>query len=362
MLLLIHMGLAGPSYGQTGANVLLVVNGNSAISRQIGDYYRPRRSVPVSNVCTLGTTDDEEIDWKTYISQIETPVAGCLKKAGLTESVLYIVLTMGVPLKISGIGISFYMRETASVDSELTLLYAKLKGQTFQRAGPINNPFYMKRDALFRHPQFPLYLVTRLAAYDVADVKAMIDRSLAAHNRGKFVIDLSENSDGDGNNWLRNAGILLPADRVIVDESTRALYNQKNVIGYASWGSNDSHRTQRWLHNEWLPGAIATEFVSTGARTLKRPPDVWNYTSWKDTAHFWAGTPQGLTADFLHEGATGAAGNAYEPYLTGCARPDYVLPAYFQGRNLAESFYLGLPFVSWQGIVFGDPLCSLGKP
>jgi uncharacterized protein (TIGR03790 family) len=361
-MLLLLLALAPFSHAQTGANVLLVVNGKSAISRQVADYYRPRRSVPVANVCTLATTEDEEITWDIYLSQIETPVGNCLKKAGLTESVLYIVLTMGIPLKVDGSGGDFTTRESASVDSELALLYSKLKGGQFQRAGPINNPFYMKRDAPFRHPQFAIYLVTRLAAYDWADVKAMIDHSLAAHNRGKFVIDLSDSDDKDGNNWLRNAAILLPADRVVLDETRMVLYNQLDVIGYASWGSNDRYRKERWLHYQWLPGAIATEFVSTSARTLKRPPDTWQYTIFGDRDHYWGGSPQGLTADFLHEGATGAAGNAYEPFLGGCARPDYVLPAYFEGRNLAESFYLGLPFVSWQGIVFGDPLCSLGKP
>jgi hypothetical protein len=43
-------------------------------------------------------------------------------------------------------------------------------------------------------------------------------------------------------------------------------------------------------------------------------------------------------------------------------RPDYLLPAWLDGRNLAESFYLGMPFVSWQGVVLGDPLASLGTP
>ena len=71
---------------------------------------------------------------------------------------------------------------------------------------------------------------------------------------------------------------------------------------------------------------------------------------------------QNLSADYLHEGATGVSGNVYEPFLTGCARPDYLLPAYFQGRTLADSYYLSLPYLSWQGIVLGDPLCSLGKP
>ena len=360
--LFLALGIARPSPAQSGANVLLVVNGNSAISRQIGAYYRPRRSVPVANVCTLASTEKEEIDWKTYVSQIETPIGECLKRGHLTESVLYIVLTMGVPLKVDGSGGEFLTRESASVDSELALLYSKLQGVKFERAGPIRNPFFMQRDAPFRHPRFPIYLVARLAAYDLADVRAMIDRSLAAQNRGKFVIDLNHSANDEGNNWLRNAATLLPADRVVLEQTVRVLYQQKDVIGYASWGSNDAHRKERWLHNTWLPGAIATEYVSTSARTLKQPPDTWQYTSWTDKAHFWAATPQGLTADFIHEGATGAEGNAYEPYLTGCARPDYVLPAYFEGRNLVESFYLGIPFLSWQGIVFGDPLCSLGKP
>ena len=57
------------------------------------------------------------------------------------------------------------------------------------------------------------------------------------------------------------------------------LYGEKNVIGYASWGSNDPNRKQRWLHYEWLPGAIATDFVSTNARTFKRPPGDWNISS-----------------------------------------------------------------------------------
>jgi uncharacterized protein (TIGR03790 family) len=348
-------------HAQTGENVLLVVNQNDTVSRQIGDYYRPRRSVPAGNVCKLSTTSNEEIDWKTYEEQIERPVAACLTKGQLQEKVLYIVTTLGVPLKIDGSGRGF-LSTRASVDSELTLLYGKLKGKTYGREGTVPNPLFMKRDTPFRHPLFPIYLVTRLAAYDLADVKAMIDRSLAARNRGKFVLDLKSAGDEQGNDWLRTAALLLPAARTLLEESPRVVKNEKDVIGYASWGSNDSSRTTRFLNFQWLPGAVATEYVSTSARTFQRPPDSWNITSWSDGAHFFAGSPQNLSADLLHEGATGASGNVYEPYLTGCVRPDYLLPAYHEGRNLAESYYLGLMYLSWQSVVLGDPLCSLGKP
>ena len=348
-------------HAQTGENVLLVVNRNVPLSRQIADYYRPRRSVPVKNVCTIDTTGDEEIQWTVYEEQIERPIGECLKKAGLVDKVLYIVTTMGVPLKVDGPG-AHQLSERASVDSELALLYSKLQGTRYSRVGGIPNPFFMRRDSRFQHPAFPIYLVTRLAAYDLADVEAMIDRSLQARNRGKFVIDLQSAKDEPGNDWLRTAAMLLPARRVVLDETTRPLYNQTDVIGYASWGSNDVNRTQRLLHFQWLPGAIAAEFVSTSARTFRRPPDTWAPTaSWEDKSRYFAESPQGLVADLIHEGATGASGNTYEPYLNACVRPDYLLPAYQQGRNLAESYYLSLVYLSWQSVIVGDPLCAL-KP
>ena len=359
--LLLALAAAIPLAAQSADNVLLVVNQRDASSRQIADYYRQRRSVPAGNVCTIATTSNEEIQWPTYQQEIERPIGECLKKNGLAEKILYIVTTLGVPLKIDGNG-NAQLTERASVDSELTLLYGKLKGMHYPRPGMLPNPYFMKRDELFSHPRFPIYLVTRLAAWDITDVRAMIDRSLQAKNVGHFVVDLGDHNEGGGNEWLKTAAILLPAERTVIDETRKVLYFQPDVIGYASWGSNDGNRKIRILGFRWLPGAVATEFVSTNGRTFKRPPDNWTYTTWGDKAHQWEGSPQGLTGDLIHEGVTGASGNVYEPYLVGCVRPDYLLPAYYQGHNLAESFYVAMPFLSWQGIVVGDPLCSLGKP
>ena len=241
-------------------------------------------------------------------------------------------------------------------NAELTLLYGKMKGATFARAGPLRNPYFGERDAPFRHPTFPIYLVTRLSGWNFTEVQAMIDRGLAARNRGKFVFDTRGPEDNDGNSWLRTAALLLPADRVVLDTTAKVLYGMKDVIGYASWGSNDPGRRQRWLGFEWLPGAIVSDYVSTNARSLRQPPDNWTlqvpFMGWQ----------QNLSADYLHEGATGASGHVYEPYLQTIARPDYLFPAYYKGRNLAESYYLAMPVLSWQNIVLGDPLCSLGKP
>lgn len=348
-------------HGQTGSQVLLVVNRQDPRSQEISDYYRPRRSVPVRNICVLDTAPVEEISWMAYESQIEKPIAACLQKARLEEQVLYIVLTLGVPLKVEGPGVQ-YSASHASVDSELALLYAKLHGRQFPREGFAGNPFYGKRNETFRHPQFPIYLVARLAAFDVAEVQGMIDRSLAARNRGKFVLDQDSPGSAIGNDWLQAAAALLPPDRVVFDRGTSVLYDQRDVIGYAAWGSNDPNRSRRTLGFQWLPGAVALEYVSTNARTLQRPPESWTFEGWQSKLHMFAGSSQSLSADYIRQGATAATGNTYEPYLRACARPDFFLPAYFQGRTLAESYYLSIPMLSWQGVLLGDPLCSLGKP
>ena len=349
-----------PAVAQTADNILLVINDAGPLSRRIGAYYVHKRLLAARNVCRIQTSTAESISWETYRDQIERPIAHCLAERHLAESVLYMVTTMEVPLRVNGKG-SGPAKETCAVDSELALLYSKMKGRRFPQAGAVPNPFFGQRDVPFRHPAFPIYLVTRLAGYDFDEVRAVIDKAFAARNRGKFVIDLKPGG-GDGNDWLRTAAMLLPANRVILDETAKVLYDLNDVIGYASWGSNDSNRHRRMTGFHWLPGAIATEFVSSDGRTFRRPPDSWNITTWKDPAHWFAGSPQSLTADYIHEGAAGCSGHVSEPYLAQTPRPEYVLPAYYSGRNLAESFYVAIPSLSWQNIVVGDPLCSLGKP
>jgi uncharacterized protein (TIGR03790 family) len=346
--------------GQTPNSVLIVVNRPSALSVKIGEYYAGRRHIPAANICRLNASTDEEISRSDFNDQIARPIQNYLRGHNLTEKILYIVTTAGVPLKIRGnLGMS---GEAASVDSELTLLYSDLHGRAHPVPAGVANPFFAKTAALFRHPDFPIYLVTRLAGFDFDDVKGIIDRALEARNRGKFVIDLKGSDNTQGNAWLLQAARQLPRDRLVLDISRSVVYQQTDVIAYASWGSNDPDRKLRHLGFHWLPGAIMTEYVSTNGRSFARPPDSWNIGAWGDPKATFAGTPQSLTADYIHDGVTGASGHVYEPYLQFTPRPNILLPAYYHGRNLAESYYLAIPVLSWMNIVVGDPLCSLGKP
>jgi uncharacterized protein (TIGR03790 family) len=90
-----------------------------------------------------------------------------------------------------------------------------------------------------------------------------------------------------------------------------------------------------------------------------KPPESWKLGDYNRPDSFYADSPQSLSGDLIHEGVTGVSGHVFEPYLGMTPRPDYLFPAYLGGRNLAESFWLSIPALSWQNVVIGDPLCRL---
>src|SRR5215831_12244963 len=322
------MAASVPAHAQTADQVLVVANKRSPISVAIAQYYMRQRAIPATNLVNIDTPQADDVERNVYESEVEKPISKFLTLHKLQEAILYIVTTQGVPLRIMGKLEDQMLDPGASVDSELTVLYQKLHGITIPLPGPRINPFYRQRYTQFRHPQVPMYMVTRLAGYDIADIKGMIDRGLVARNTGKVVIDVRADNNTTGNEWLRAAALLIPKDRLILDDSAKVLSDIKDVIAYASWGSNDPDRRERFLKFQWLPGAIATEFVSNNARTFNRPPDKWTLGTWKDSSTWFFGAPQTMTGDYIHEGASGASGQVWEPYLTYCPRPDFILPAY----------------------------------
>jgi uncharacterized protein (TIGR03790 family) len=358
MLLLLLFAL--PLFAAGPDNVLLVVNTNSPLSLRLGEFYTNWHKLKPEQICRISTATTETVTRSVYDNEIANRIGACLTRTRRVEQTFYLVVTKGLPLRVSqqqqG---DWKLTDGAAVDSELTLLYAKLKGTSPNLAGSLANPFMGRMNEPFAHPAFPIYLVTRLAGYTYEDTIRSIQRCRGARNTGKVVLDLKEDSDQPGDDWLRTASILLPAARVQVDTSTKVIPSATAVIGYASWGSNDKNRVSRKSGMQWLPGAIATEYVSSSLRTQEAPPPTWQLGKWNDSKTFFAGTPQSMILDYIAEGASGVAGAVDEPYLAFTTRPNFLFPAYLSGRNLAESFFLAMPALSWYFIVIGDPLCSL---
>ena len=359
--------LASPAFAQSGDNVLLVVNDASADSLRIAEHYARLRGVPPHQLLRVKVdAATDEIERDVFEAQIQLPIANWLRRHAAQDRILFIVLTKGIPLRVKGT--PGRGGTTASVDSELTLLYRRLLGGDPKPAGPLTNPYYLGASPIatskqFSHDAADLYLVTRLDGYTVDDVLKLIDRGAAPSRSGRILLDQAATAkDAGGDRWLKATADWMTAngfgDRVVLDESPRVLMGEKSVLGYFSWGSNDQGVTMRQFGFGFVPGAIAGMFVSTDARTFREPPAGWTIGPWTDRTKFFANSPQSLAGDLIREGVTGIAGNVDEPYLDATIRPDVLFPAYLSGFNLAESFYLAMPYLSWQTVVVGDPLCA----
>jgi uncharacterized protein (TIGR03790 family) len=354
--------LPAAATAQTGDNVLVIINEASPASVQIGEYYARLRSVPVDQVVRVKTVTTDTIQRVEYERTIEMPVGVRLVEKNLTDKVLYIVLTKGVPLRVAGT--EGRAGAVASVDSELTLLYRKLIGTPVPLAGQVNNPYFLDAKPIsdakpFTRFLMDIYLVTRLDGFTVEDVTKLIDRGLAPTRDGRIVLDQKATYvDRGGDQWLQDTADRLRAagagDRVVLEMTRSTAASSGPVMGYYSWGSNDPTNKLRHFGLSFAPGAIGGMFVSTDGRTFTEPPADWVPNDPKRPGF----GSQSLAGDLIRDGITGVAAHVAEPYLDATIRPQVLFPAYLAGFNLAEAFYLGMPFLSWQTVVIGDPLCA----
>jgi uncharacterized protein (TIGR03790 family) len=360
------LGCSGAASAQDGSNVLVAMNVTSALSERVAAHYVRARRIPAENVVALRTGAADEVTRAQYEREIEAPIGAWIKRHAMQDRILYIVLIKGIPVRISGS--AGRDGNSASVDSELTLLYRKLVGTRVVSVGPLPNPYSGDSGlrtvrGLFSHADHDLYLVSRLDGFDEADVLALIDRGSSPMRSGDFVLDSKGKSTGETPElWLKATADALAAagfeQRVVLESTASNVHDRANILGYSSWGSNDPSIRTRRLGLGFVPGALATMFVSTGARTFQAPPDGWQPGTVQDLRLSYEGSPQSLIGDLVREGVSGVAGYIAEPFLDGTIRPDILFPAYVAGFNLIESFYIAMPYLSWQTVVLGDPLCA----
>ncbi len=334
-------------------NVAPVVNMRSAASIEIGKYFQLKRHILERNMIYVDCDTTEEITDSVF-SILRSQVETTLQMRGIVDSIDYLVTSKGVPLKINRGGPWTSSSTSASVESELMLIlgpYAWYIGGV--ACG--HSPYHRQREK-FSRAKYGIYLVTRLDAYTVLEVKQMIDRGgprvHVDRARANYVFDEDPNKAeyvGFLNDVMKRAvdTLLAHGKPVTLDTSVAFLRNQSNVLFYVSWGSNDCDSHDKGFNgipnNTWVAGAIAETYVSTSGRTFTLPP-VYG---------------QSLIADILHEGATGAKGYVYEPTILAIADVELLVERYTSGFNLAESFGMASWCISWMDVVVGDPKTSI---
>jgi len=293
-----------------------------------------------------------------------------------------------VPLTISGQNeFSFNLSTYAAVDSELSVIFENQEGP-----GPIDNPYYGKYSSKwddkgnmdFSDRWQPFYsnahgtvdyLVTRLSAYTVDEVKAMIDRAqepFDVSSSSDYIVIFDDRPGTDKFDMMNQP--TLDGSEAAVDEFQRLSlpffadtvqinppdltvritastlsdlgFNPDAILGYASHGKHSGFTPTYILETlgfGYLNGALFMSYESFNGHSFR----------------FGNRRGQGMIADFIRMGGTGGVGNVKEPFNVGCGDESFMFAEYLGGRNLAEACYKGIRYLSWQEVVVGDPLCKV---
>lgn len=361
--------------------VVVLENTGSPTSIEVCEDYMSKRGV--TNVVKFECVDsalnagNETVSYEVFSKTIVPPLEAFLAK---NPKVDFIVLTKGVPIRLTdapfGMGNNRPSLDSAlaawGYDKRKDVVNVVLNDSGFTGKCWVNR-FWDSKER-FSHQKFGGYLVTRLDGYTAEEAKNLTTYALAAEKSGptgRFLIDVAEghgigdvkkvplNPASDGkldlhvinemayNDWdadLVVAGQRLEAKKVPVqvDRTDVFIGRTGDVMGYASWGSNDpKFDAKGYSLLRFNPGAIAETAVSTSARTFLPTQGG-----------------QSLIADLIHGRITGVKGYCDEPLLQAVASPSVLFDRYTSGWTLAESFYAASRFVGWEDIVIGDPLCK----
>ena len=322
--------------------VALVINQISSDSVEIGRYYAEKRKIPRGNIVVISVPTADNIDLKAFESQIRDKIKAGI--AGAKNTIDFIVLTKGVPIRIGNDG----GYSTDAHIAAMNLPFKPMEGLTADQVKRALNPYFAKNEP-FSSKKFGFYLVTRLDGYSVDHAKALVDNSLKAKaEKGLFFFDAASNRTDGGYGRMQmslmNAGKVMKARgfEATVDSGAEFVAPSEELSGYASWGSNDGQFNMvAYRSLRFKPGALAETFVSTSGRTFRRTQGG-----------------QSLIADLIEDGVTGVKGYVSEPFTLALAEPDILFDRYTRGFNLAESFYMASRLLKWKDVVIGDPLCS----
>jgi uncharacterized protein (TIGR03790 family) len=376
--------------GATSKNVLVVYNKNYTKdenlngiqdSYEIALYYKEKRNLTDKQILGIYSSSEEEIVYESYDAyydqtnndlnirqQIENYLDHHLDTEGhsLKYKIRFIALCKGIPLKIKFMSsTSHNLADYSSVDASLSLMfnnnYSKkwgLKNTYFQK-DPYG--FQLSSHGGFKGFQNPLqdsdgnfytlnYLVSRLDAYNINDVKAMIDRSINSAKSviaGDFLIDDHPDKNYDQMpvtaSWLKYPSL---AYSVAYNDNSNFIYDNPNpVIFYTSHGVH-AGMPDGYINNfnfQIADGAAFTTYESYNG---------FGFTSPEQSSH-------GQVAEWIAKGGTVGIGNVYEPWSSNIAKELHLSFVYAAGYHWVEAAYQSLANLDFVATIVGDPLTQI---
>ncbi len=395
LTLVLISSTTSPSFALEPEEVLVVANMNTSQSKGIADYYMEKRQIPKKNIVLLFITNKETCSREDYVKKAVPPIRRALDA---NPDIRAIVTVFGVPLRISSPGttpeeqsklailkskktkleellakneiddpenkkktkkalsalknkinrLSKQLDKGASFDSELMLV--KKKNYALNMWLP--NPFFLgysnQKVALKKSE---VMMTSRLDAANAKIVKRIINDSIEAEQeglKGSAYFDARWKNPGKkkvAGYGLYDRSIHRAAKSLSEKTQMNVIFNDVGSL-FQKGESPDTALYCGWYSLAkyvdaftWQKGSVGYHIASSECATLRN-----------ENSQVWC-------KKMLDYGIAATIGPVGEPYVQSFPMPEIFFKFLAEGYlNLAESYLISLPYLSWKMVLVGDPL------
>jgi uncharacterized protein (TIGR03790 family) len=335
--------------GESGLNVIVVVNQNSSNSLQLGNDYCERRGVPPQNLFRMTGWTGGPVSWQQsdFTNFLLNPLLAMISSRGLTNQAQIILLSMDIPYRVIGDGsLSDSQNGTTSAlfygFKTNTMPPTNLPSTCSLPTDSTNSYAYSELPFALAPPQTAAtnaFLAMMLTDTNLAQAEATLAGGLAGDSTfPQETVYLEKTSDA-----ARNARFLL-FDNAIQECRARGddavvRTNSDSIALVEALGLDTGLTVFPLSAGAFVSGAVADNLTSFGGYIL-------------DSAG------QTTLLAFLEAGASASYGTIVEPCNYTQKFPDPMV-YFYQNRGfcLAEAYYQSLPN-PYQGLMVGEPLSA----
>ncbi|HEX3988559.1 MAG TPA: TIGR03790 family protein [Verrucomicrobiae bacterium] len=332
--------------GESGLNVVVVVNQNSSNSVQLGNDYCEQRGVPPQNLFRMTGWTGGNISWQQddFQNYLLTPLLNMIATRALTNQAEIVLLSMDIPYRVIN---------GDSENSTTSALFYGFKVNTTNAPPNLPDTCSLPDDATnsYSFSELPF----NLAQPDTASTNSFLTMMLTDNSLGQAEAALARGVAGDGTFPSQTVYLEKTGD---INRSIRFLVFDNAVQECRARSDDAVVRTNS--NSTAFADALG---LDTGLTFLAFPGDVFVPGAMADNLTSYSGflfeqTGQTSLLAFMDAGASASYGTVVEPCNYTYKFPDPM--AYFyqnRGFCLAESYYQSLAD-PYQGLLVGEPLSA----
>ncbi len=331
--------------GESGLNVVVVVNQNSSNSLHLGNDYCEWRGVPPQNVFrmtgwTSGGTNWQQAEFENYLLH---PLLAMISANGLTNQAEIILLSMDIPYRV-------YHGD--SENGTTSALFYGFKTNTVPPPG-LPDTCSLPDDTTnsYAYSEMPFSLATPETAGTNSFLAVMLTDTNLAQAESTLLRGVASDSS------FPTATVYLEKTSD-VDRNVRFVLFDNAVQESRARGDNDLMRTNS--DSTAFTNALG---LDTGLAGFSVPTNAYVPGAVADTLTSYGGfilDPAGQTPllEFLEAGASASYGTVVEPCNYTYKFPDPMV-YFYQNRGfcLAEAYYQSLAN-PYEGLIVGEPLSA----